>query len=416
MGGSPDWSPVPKSDANGVNHLKQQARELAESEGIPYTRALARLQALRTDLDDTPGGRVPAPIAVLMARQLNAAFLHLSAFGQLSDEYGVTKASHGIDDEDTSPLAQARTHTSRVLIALSKWAARTAYASGAVTALPDMLATDGAGAAARDALFPDGAWCRDPQGRMPQPGEQVPEHEGVRLRVRTNLVGPVPQQRFSARFDRNPALPAVDGTPAAAVWRAYRELNRYAFQGWARPGDSAADLAATLDGLQELAEEFARVTTAVLGEIEQRLADGRLAGVDAAGFRDAIAETRDVPADDGLGGHYAGPAYGTVSALLQQARALLVGARSALPPGAAPNPRAAGILARLDGASLTDVREKLGEELHLVKQLARTGSADYTRCDALARALQWMHAADAVTYDHRQHLVDEQRLAAATSP
>lgn len=408
MGRPPEKVTVP-NNTKGPNRLKAAARERAEHDEIPYKVALARLRA-EADLAEVPGAVVPAPVAILLARNAWAAAQHLGTFRRLTAQYDVTLPMWS-REEESHPVAPASSALQHVIFRLVDWAGRTAYASGAVAAVPDLLGEDVGGD--RAALYPDGEWCTTAGGQMPQPGEPVIEHAGIRAKVRASLTGPVPLNGFVATGDRNPARPAVEGTPAAVVWRAQKELERYGGQHWDRPGDSAADLAATLDGLAALTDQLTGATSAVLHEIEQRIADGRLTGVDAAAFGEAIAEAREVR-DEEFGGYQPGPAHGTIRHVLAQARRRLVGARSALPTGPGRfTPRGVAVLRGLDGRSLIEMRAKLGDERHLNKQITKTTSTDYGPEDALYRALAWMHATDAVTYDHARHLDDEQAGASA---
>ncbi|WP_228773855.1 hypothetical protein [Streptomyces sp. VN1] len=129
---------------------------------------------------------------------------------------------------------------------------------------------------------------------MPPPGEERPT-ESPADPIAAQLLGPVPEKRYSARASGRSvqrALPAVADTPAAAVWTAERALYGYVCQHWEAPGDTPADLAAAVDGLGELADTFTSACIDVLGEIRRRLEEGLLVDVDEGAFTESAAAVR----------------------------------------------------------------------------------------------------------------------------
>ncbi|MFH8410433.1 hypothetical protein ACH4FX_37505 [Streptomyces sp. NPDC018019] len=391
---------------------KQKARAVKDQNpSRAYADAARALEMPKAS--QHPPAEVPATVAVMMARQLHAAWLHLIAFETLAKEYGkVIPEWTKLGEAPRNPVHKAADQASSLLYELREWAGRTAHASGAVEAVPNGFG--GAGDTsperrAETALYPPGEWCRVAGGTMPQLGEerQDPAQAPLERPVTANLQGPVPEKRFSARAsgrDLQPAFPAVDTTPAAAVWQAERTLYRAVCQHWESPGDTPADLAASLDGLEDLADTFTSACTHTLDEVRRRIDDGLLVGVDETAF-DQAADT--VRAQLGIQeGYVAKLAYA-----LSQARTAMNGAAAALPrtlPGQVP-----AALTRtgraLDGKPLAHVRDQLGSERHLQRLRSKTRMPEYRQGDAIERVLHWMHAAGAGTYDHARHLADEQQ-------
>ncbi|MEU7222342.1 hypothetical protein [Streptomyces chrestomyceticus] len=396
------------------------------------TRDRARKQKVRAVQDQTPSrayadaarelempkasqhppAEVPATVAVMMARQLHAAWMHLIAFENLAKEYGtVIPERPKLGEAPRNPVHKAADQASSLLYELREWAGRTAHASGAVEAVPNGFG--GAGDTsperrAETALYPPGEWCRAAGQTMPQPGEepQDPAQDPSERPVTANLLGPMTEKRFSARAsgrDLQPAFPAVDKTPAAAVWQAERTLYRAVCQHWEAPGDTPADLAASLDGLEDLADTFTSACTHTLGEVRRRIDEGLLVGVDEMAFDQAAGTVREQ-----LGieeGYVPKLAYA-----LFQARTAMTGAAAALPGTLGQVPAALTRTGRaLDGKPLAHVRDQLGSERHLQRLRSKTRMPEYDKADAIRRVLHWMHAASAGTYNHARHLADEQQ-------
>ncbi|MFE4264475.1 hypothetical protein [Streptomyces sp. NPDC056883] len=360
---------------------------------------------------------VPTTVAVMMARQIHAAHLHLSAFRNLVQQYGdglvpeFPKAGQAPDN----PVAQALDATSRLLYELREWSSHSAHASGAVSALPEVIAASEEQLRAEEVLYPTGEWCRQPGGVMPQPGEVQPEKK-PEYPVTTQLLGPVPEKRYSARASGKSvqrALPAVADTPAAAVWQAERALSGYVCQHWEAPGDTPADLAAAVDGLGELADTFTGACTSTLGEIRRRLDEGLLVGIDVPAFTAAEAS---VCAQLGIEeDRLPELVYG-----LSRVRWAMDGARAALPramDGEEFDALAqARVLGALDGKPLLAVRRDLGLERHWQRHRSKTRVPDYTAVDWLMRAVHWMHAAGVGAYNHRAHLAAERHPGSSGLP
>ncbi|MFD3889981.1 hypothetical protein [Streptomyces microflavus] len=351
----------------------------------------------------------PSTVAVMMARQIHAAHLHLFQFRDLVQTYGGglvpewPKPGRAPDN----PVDQTLRTASRLLYELREWSSRSSYTSGAVSVLPEVIGASEEQRRAEAVLYPPGGWCALPGGTMPPPGEERQE-ESAEYPIAAQLLGPVPEKRYSARASGRSvqrALPAVADTPAAAVWAAERALYGYVCQHWETPGDTAADLAAAVDGLDELADTFTSACTYVLGEIRRRMEEGLLVGVDEEAFTESVAAVRvqlgiepeRVP---------------KLAYALSRVRQAMTGARAAL-PAAAGGTRAVDALAQaralgaLDGKTLPEVRRELGTERHWQRQRSKTRMPDYTAADWLRRAMLWMHAAGVNVYDHGAHLAAE---------
>ncbi|MGW9436771.1 hypothetical protein [Streptomyces sp. NPDC055607] len=367
------------------------------------------------DRPDLPGAskhhpaEVPSTVAVTMARQINAAHLHLSAFRNLVQTYGDglvpewPKPGRGPDN----PVDQTLSTASDLLYELREWSSRTAHASGAVSVLPEIIAASEEQRRAEAVLYPPGGWCALPGGTMPPPGEERPA-EGVADPIAAQLLGPVPEKRYSARASGRSvqrAFPAVADTPAAAVWAAERALYGYVCQHWEAPGDTPADLAAAVDGLDELADTFTSACIHVLEEIRRRTKEGLLVDVDEDAFDEAAAAVREQ-----LG--IEPERMPKLTYALSRVRQAMTGAWAALPAAsddarAFDAPAQARALGSLDGKTLTELRRELGSERHWQRHRSKTRMPDYTAADWLRRAMHWMHTAGVNAYDHGAHLAAE---------
>ncbi|MFJ8388612.1 hypothetical protein ACIQ9Q_29625 [Streptomyces sp. NPDC094438] len=352
---------------------------------------------------------VPSTVAVMMARQINAAHLHLSAFRDLVQKYGdgLVPEWPKLGQAPDNPVDQALSEASRLLYELREWSSHTAHASGAVSVLPEIIAASEEQLRAEAVLYPPGGWCALPDGTMPPPGEERQE-ESAEYPVTTQLLGPVPEKRYSARASGRSvqrALPAVTDTPAGAVWEAERALHGFVCQHWEAPGDTPADLAAAVDGLDELADTFTSACTYTLGEIKRRLDEGLLVDVDEPAFAEAAAAVREQ-----LG--IEPDRVPKLAYALSRVRQAMTGGRAALPSvigdaRAFDAPAQARALGALDGKTLTEVRRELGRERHWQRHRSKTRMPDYTAADWLRRAMHWMHAAGVNAYDHGTHLAAE---------
>ncbi|MGW1819126.1 hypothetical protein ACWCQM_36885 [Streptomyces sp. NPDC002125] len=352
---------------------------------------------------------VSSTVAVMMARQINAAHLHLSQFRNLVQTYGDGLVPEWPKPGQTpdNPVDQTLSTASRLLYELREWSSHTAHASGAVPVLPEIIAASEEQRRAEAALYPPGGWCALPGGTMPPPGEER-EAKSAADPIAAQLLGPVPEKRYSARasgMSVQRALPAVADTPAAAVWTAERALYGYVCQHWETPGDTPADLAAAVDGLDELADTFTSACTYVLGEIRRRMDEGLLVDVDEDAFTESAAAVR---AQLGIEPER----VPKLAYALSRVRQAMTGARAAL-PAAAGGTRAFDALAQaralgaLDGKTLPEVRRELGSERHWQRHRSKTRMPDYTAADWLRRAMHWMHAAGVNAYDHGVHLAAE---------
>ncbi|WP_228773856.1 hypothetical protein [Streptomyces sp. VN1] len=104
---------------------------------------------------------VPSTVAVMMARQINAAHLHLSEFRNLVQAYGegLVPEWPKPDQAPDNPVGQTLSTASRLLYELREWSSRTAHASGAVSVLPEHRGVRGA-APGRSSALPAGRVVR----------------------------------------------------------------------------------------------------------------------------------------------------------------------------------------------------------------------------------------------------------------
>jgi hypothetical protein len=388
--------------------IKRDARARQAATGEPYTRArraAGRQAPPPAGPGDVPaGGDVPQPVAVMMARHLQAAMLHLGRWRALGENAKAIPESPRLGEKPKGPAAPVLTAEHEafgILHDLQQWTERTAVASGAVPEIPNWFGgtADPAGDAARAALYPEPlGWCAH-GGHLPQPGE-TPEDTAPARGIRHCLPGPVPDWELSMHASGKYVRKSGDivpGTPAAPVFDAAARLEAYA-SGWAeRPGDSPADLAAALDGLSEVVREFTEASTQLLREIARRAGNGTLSGVDTAqlaGAREKLTAMLDAPVSGG----------GTTNHLnnaLRDAAGAITGAAARPRPDAPPVPP---VLARkLAGKTVAQVREELGSERFTQRQVSRVRPGDYTRADHLETVATWMHATGAAAYDPDAH-------------
>lgn len=342
---------------------------------------------------DVPAAALTAPVATRLARHLVAARQHLGQAKKLAHEHGAqafAPADH-LRDRPGGPLTEIAEAATKDVGQLVGWAERTALASGAVPALPNPFG--GATPEQREAyeiLYPDQhTWCAFPGGKLPAPGERADQAAG---RATTHsLPGPVPETRLSLRASGRSVVRAGDvvpGTPAAPIWKAAEDLERYTCDWMSRGGDAPADLAAALDGLAEVADRLQGAISAVSAEVARRYERQSLAG----GHREEAAVEA---------GH-ADEAARTLRQHLAGLRQAVSGATAVLPlavPGTVPP----HVSTPLDGATLARVREALGEEVFAQRHISKVEPGDERRTAALERIVQWMHARGASVYDASAH-------------
>jgi hypothetical protein len=390
--------------------IKRDARARQAATGEPYTRArraAAGQAPPPAGPDDAPAAEgVPQPVAVMMARHLQAAMNHLGRWTSLGQEAMALPESPRLGEKPKGPAAPvlaARSEAHRILYHLQQWTERTAVASGAVPVMPELFGpVSPEGRAARKALYPEPlGWCAD-GGHLPQPGE-TPEDTAPGRAARHCLPGPVPDWHLSRNargmYVRR-AGDIVPGTPAAPLFDAAGRIEAYA-SGWAeRPGDSPADLAAALDGFSEVVSVLTEASTQLLREIARRAANGTLSGVDAAQLaaaREKLTAVLDAPVPGGGSTNH-------LNSALRDAAGAITGASARPRPDAPPVP---GHLARkLAGKTAAQVREELGSERFVQRQVSRVRPGDYTRADHLEAVATWMHATGAAAYDPGAHSRD----------
>ncbi|SFW12902.1 hypothetical protein [Amycolatopsis australiensis] len=362
-------------------------------------------------LDEEPPATVDAPAAVMMARHLRAAQLHLSAVRSLAIGQNLILSSTASDaPPGPFPAMQAAVDDSIVTtLHLQMWADRTAHASGAIDEPIDRgLNSDPATSVAWQQLYPGPrndvsiTWCAA-GGKMPQLGETLSGtvDDPPWDRTRYSLPGAVPTWTLSAYAEgRNVhrARDVVPATPAAPVWAAHEGLYRYASDWMNRRGDSPADLAAALDGLKEVAGMLPDVAEQIVDEVTARLERGRLTGVDRERFTAAAATLTGLlakPTGDG------GRVNQLGRALWQMRRALTgaaVTTRSDADAQFSPSLRR-----ECEGKTAVELRKLLGEEMFLQRQRSRVRPGVYDRAEQLEAMLTWMHATGANTYSATRH-------------
>ncbi|WP_306358961.1 MULTISPECIES: hypothetical protein [unclassified Nocardia] len=373
---------------------KAKVRARMARTGEPYSEAARQLDQTsdRDALRQLTAAVLPAPVAVMQARHIAAARMHLATARGLAAEHGAPGTVQRSGRGGAGPLDTAYDQLRESLWDLQGYAERTALASGAIDALPEVMKPNDP---ADKALYPGlHAWCANPGRTMPQPGEDPDADQDDGERVRHLLPGPaVPTTRLVppgvSGLDTAKATDVVPGTPAEPIWEAQRVLSRYGCGWMFRAGDSPADLAAALDGCDRLFDDLVGAIGTVLGEIARRDDDGTLTGVD----RDALDRARAVT-DFKKTSRF--------RAALRSAREAITGARAALPkPRGGRVPEA--LARKMHGRTSAQIRHALGEEVFINRQIGKTREPNYTRADALARILAWMHATGATVYDQAAH-------------
>ncbi|MEU7457517.1 hypothetical protein [Streptosporangium roseum] len=375
---------------------KRDIRRRMQATGEPYAEAARRIaeqDAQPILAADVPPARVPAPVAVMLARHLFAATQHIGRARRLAADHHVPAFAEGDHRRDRpgGPLHEISTDITGDLFGLVDWANRTAHACGAVPAVTTLLGgSDAEQRQAYEILYPDShTWCASVGGVLPGPGEQPGAQ--ARRTVTHSLPGPVPAERLASRTSGPGTTKAADvvaGTPAGPVWQAGQALERYTSDWMNRGGDSPADLAATLDGLGALAAQLHSAVAAVVAETGRRLHTGSLTGVDL----DRLEAARDQAAE----------LLGPLEARIRQTRLALTGATAALPP-AAPGTVPPNVAGPLDGKTLAEIRAELGDEVFTQRHIGKTRPTDERRADALERIVQWMHARGDAVYDAPAH-------------
>lgn len=191
----------------------------------------------------------------------------------------------------------------------------------------------------------------------------------------------------------------VPGTPAASIWAAVAEANRYACAWPERPGDSLADLLAALDGIAALEHELTSALLAVRHELEERVRDGVVVGVEALDLLAAGNQGDAVLRDPYEEAAEFGPFYRDhLAAAIARLRAAFNDA-TATGPDQDPGPELPPSLARsLSGKSAARIREMLGEENFMQRHRSKTRATDYTRADHITQVLRWMDVNELETY------------------
>lgn len=399
---------------------KKAVRARMERTGEPYAEAArhvgrdaetAREITRPEHLDQVPGAVLPAPVAVMMARHLNAAGMHLGAAKRLAAGNGAP-GYRDLGGED-GPMDAAHSRAFGWVYHLGLFAERSAVASGAIEAVPAPWGdATPAQKRAYNALYParEAGWCTRDGGAMPQPGQDGQDAASDRQddggdgqgqrergrRVRHLLPGPVPATRLTYTAHGRDLVKAGDvvpGTPAAPIWDAHRTLNTYACEWMDRAGDTPADLAAALEGCREVLDEVQGVAAGVLDEIDRRARRGTLTGADTAALDTARAALDRE----------------NVRPLLQA----LAAARTALDGAAAELPNPAGVrvpdrIARqMTGRTAAQIRHEHGLEVFTNRHIGKVTAPDHNRADALARILDWMHATGRTAYDPTEHAADD---------
>ncbi|MFC7650345.1 hypothetical protein ACFQX6_65935 [Streptosporangium lutulentum] len=120
---------------------KRDIRRRMQQHNEPYAEAARRLaeqDAPPILADDVPAARVPAPVAMMLARHLDAATHHIGRAERLARGHGVSAFAEGdsLRDKPSGPLAEIADAATYDLHRLVDWAGRTAHESGAVPAVP----------------------------------------------------------------------------------------------------------------------------------------------------------------------------------------------------------------------------------------------------------------------------------------
>lgn len=392
------------------------ARTRQADSGEPYSEA--RRKAADLGVDTVAPMMWPAPVAVMFARHLRAAWNHLGAARRLARDNGapiedkrVSFASGGRVETNDGPLATAVRRAHHQLWEVMGWANRTAVESGVIQVVPSPFGGNPQEKAAEQTLYPGAydQWCERPGKTLPQPGE-VPslgeDEQPAEHRVRHSLPGPVPHTRLRANATGAMVVPARDvvpGTPAHPVWEAHAALNRWQCQWMYRGADSPADLAATVDGLVEVADAFSGVLLSVMEEVSRRRLVGSMTGGDAAAFARVIEQaTALLNAEHPDGGY-----TNQVRSLVYQLRDAIDDVRPAMPAASDTARIPARVRQRAAGKTYAQLREDYGNETFTNRQVERVRPADYSTVDGLRRVLQWMHFTGAQTYDPAAHAAED---------
>ncbi|NKY53930.1 hypothetical protein [Nocardia vermiculata] len=375
---------------------KAKVRARMARTGEPYSEAARQLDQSTSpdDLKSLAAAVLPTPVAVMQARHVAAARMHLATAHGLAADHGAPGAvDRHARHTGGGALDAVHARIRESLWDLQQYAERSALASGAIDALPELMKPNDP---ADQALYPSmHLWCASGPGHtLPQPGQDPSEAETeAGERVRHLLPGPVPTTQLvppgTSGMNTAKATDIVPGTPAESIWEAQHVLNRYGCDWMYRAGDSPADLAAALDGCNRLFDDLIGTIATVLDEIARRDDEGTLTGVDRA----AIDQARAVTDFSKLG---------KLRSALRSARAAITGARAELPKPR--GGRVSDALARtMHGRTNAQIRNALGEEVFINRQIGKVTAPNYTRADALARIMAWMHATGATVYDQAAH-------------
>lgn len=385
---------------------KAAARARAAETGESYTRARRAVTQAPVNAEDAAPVVMPGPVAIMTARHLRAAGYHLGAFSRLMDAYG---------NDMPGPVKNVSETMFRNLFGLRRWADKTAVASGVIPVAPDVAPRSEAEKKAEGTLYPDASsgWCAAPGGFLPQPGQTgaPDDDDGGDRKVRHLLAGPVENRLVGpgGGGGRNTvrARDVVPGTPAAPIWEAGRAMGTYT-GGWPeRDGDSPADLAAAADGLIELGTMLTSAATTVLQQLEDRVAEGSITGVDPSQVADAREQLKILfrPRESDT-------VEPDVRGALWALRTAMTGAEAAMPPSDG-RPVPAHAAMSWDGKPATYLRDKLGSEVFLQRQVSKTRPPEYERAELLRRMIQWCHATRSDTFDAAAFIVAESDANAA---
>ncbi|WP_225732031.1 MULTISPECIES: hypothetical protein [unclassified Nocardia] len=371
---------------------KRQVRARMARTGESYTEA-ARAVGCESgkirrpeDLDALPGAALPVPVAVMVARNFAASAQHLAVAHRLATDHAALAARGA----EVDSLDEASSQVRKWIYHLERYAERSAVSSGVIAELPELLG----GRAISQTLYPSQhLWCASgPRRSLPQPGEDPARDLADNDRVRHLLGGRVPTTRLADSGEGQHLVNARDvvpGTPAAPIWRAHEELNRYAANWTHRAGDAPGDLAAALEGCAQVLDEVVEVAAGLLAEIQRRTEDGTMTGVDV----ERITKARNEIDVERLR---------RPRTALRSARRAIDGAFAALPV-----PRGVRVsdstARKLSGSTAAEIRDELGGEVALNIRTGKVAAPETGRAAALARVLAWMHYTGADTYDPDRH-------------
>src|SRR5262249_39114051 len=119
----------------------KQVRARQAATGEPYAEA-ARHVGKTVSLDTIPAATVPAPVAVMMARHVDAAALHLGKWHALAAEDGGPEASRVSERAQKRPLDEVSSDLFGRVRRVQEWSERTAVAAERVRVHADRSGSD----------------------------------------------------------------------------------------------------------------------------------------------------------------------------------------------------------------------------------------------------------------------------------